>query len=273
MNPNKLPIPSLQELYYVTYPIITRRELYEKQYKVIKIISGMAELSGNNKTVNVRRGEYLFVNQGGFSRITMIPEKNAPFKLICLNFSDKFIQKYKEHHLTPAVIENSFIPFHVMRGSVLFEALFSSLQVYAQKEFTPDQQILNLKLEESLHILELEYYSIFCRMMSNYKITKINLKEFMEHNFIYNAPLERFAKLSGRSLSTFRREFIELFDETPNKWLIRKRLERGYEMIAREGARPIDIYWELGFETLAHFSRRFKEQYGINPSELRKGKP
>lgn len=272
MNQPNNTIASLQDLYYVTYSSVTRRELYEKQYKLIKVISGSAVLTGSNKTVEVRAGEYLFVNQGSFSRIIMHPEKSKPFGLVCLNFSDKFIHKYREQHLTPVTPETTLSPFEPIKPSLLFRALFASLQVYAQNKIMPDQQILNLKLEECLHILELEHYPVFCQLMSNQREVKINLKTFMENNFFYNAPLERFAKLSGRSLSSFRREFIRIFGESPNKWLIQKRLEKGYQMIAEENCRPIDIYWELGFETLAHFSRKFKERYEITPSELRKGR-
>lgn len=270
MNQPNNTIASLQDLYYVTYSSITRRELFEKQYKLIKVISGSAVLTGSNKTVEVRAGEYLFVNQGSFSRIIMYPEKNKPFGLVCLNFSDKFIHKYREQHMTPAIPETTLSPFEPIKPSLLFRALFASLQVYAQNKIMPDQQILNLKLEECLHILELEHYPVFSQLMNNQREVKINLKTFMENNFFYNAPLERFAKLSGRSLSSFRREFIRIFGESPNKWLIQKRLEKGYKMIAEENCRPIDIYWELGFETLAHFSRKFKERYEITPSELRK---
>lgn len=53
------------------------------------------------------------------------------------------------------------------------------------------------------------------------------------------------------------------------KWLIDKRLEVAYHKIAEERQRPSDIYWELGFETLAHFSRKFKEKYHMSPSQLK----
>lgn len=270
MNLSNNTILSLQDLYYVTYTSVTRRELYEYHYKVIRIISGSAVLSGNDKTIQVSRGEYLFINQGGFSRITMYPDKDKPFQLICLNFSDRFLQKYREQNLSPMVSESSLSSFEPIQESILLNALYSSLSLYAENEVMPDQRILTIKLEECLHILELENYAIFCQLLSNQVAVKVNLREFMETNYVYNAPLERFARFSGRSLSSFRREFMNTFEESPNKWLIRKRLERGYDKIVSENCRPIDIYWELGFETLAHFSRKFKEHYNITPSDLRK---
>lgn len=90
----------------------------------------------------------------------------------------------------------------------------------------------------------------------------------MNDNYMYNAPLVRFAELSGRSLSSFRRDFMETFKTTPNRWIMEKRLSVAYDMLKNGGKRSSEIYWEVGFETLAHFSRRFKERYGVPPTRI-----
>lgn len=53
----------------------------------------------------------------------------------------------------------------------------------------------------------------------------------------------------------------------PHKWILQKRLETAYKRIVEYREKPSDIFWELGFETLAHFSRKFKEHYGYAPSK------
>ncbi len=40
---------------------------------------------------------------------------------------------------------------------------------------------------------------------------KINLEEFMNRNYQFNVSLERFAYLTGRSLSAFKRDFKQVF--------------------------------------------------------------
>ncbi len=47
---------------------------------------------------------------------------------------------------------------------------------------------------------------------------------------MHNIPLEKFATLTGRSISTFKRDFQAIFKETPNKWLIKKRLDLAHLM-------------------------------------------
>lgn len=89
----------------------------------------------------------------------------------------------------------------------------------------------------------------------------------MELNYKRNVPLERFAEASGRSLSTFRRDFQQVFGVQPGKWLLVRRLDEAYNRISR-GERPSDILVELGFESFSHFTRTFKERFGSLPSQV-----
>lgn len=271
MDMHQLPEKSEETFYFAAYSRFRQRELYEKHFKIIKVISGTSILSGNDMQITLHAGEYAFVNRGGFSRIRMLPEKNRPYKMLCINFTDKFLENYVKQTIRPAVFGPKIGAFEALQPNVALDAFFASLSVYALNNLYPGKKLLDLKLQECAHVLSLYYPHLLTEMCRNQSADeRLSLEAFMNANYMYNAPLERFAELSGRSLSTFRREFEQLFHTTPAKWLIQKRLEAAYVKIAQEGCRPSEIYWELGFETLAHFSRKFKEQYHIAPSTLYK---
>jgi AraC family transcriptional regulator, exoenzyme S synthesis regulatory protein ExsA len=97
---------------------------------------------------------------------------------------------------------------------------------------------------------------------------KIDLKTYMERHYSYNIPLTQFAKLTGRSLSTFKRDFVKAFDTTPEKWLQKQRLDMAYFLISQKSKKPSDVYLEVGFENLSHFSTSFKKEFGVNASVL-----
>ncbi len=42
---------------------------------------------------------------------------------------------------------------------------------------------------------------------------------------MFNMSLEKFGYLTGRSLTTFKRDFFKTFKTTPQRWLTQKRLE------------------------------------------------
>ena len=74
---------------------------------------------------------------------------------------------------------------------------------------------------------------------------------------------ESFAFLTGRSLSAFKRDI----KETPNRWLVQKRLQEAL-FIEKENKEPSEIYLDLSFKTLSHFSFAFEKQFGLTPTEL-----
>ena len=96
---------------------------------------------------------------------------------------------------------------------------------------------------------------------------KIDLEEFMERNYKFNVSVARFAYLTGRSLSAFKRDFKAIFNETPNRWLIKKRLQEAHCLLQRN-EKASEIYQELGFEALSHFSFAFKKLFQLTPTEL-----
>ena len=98
---------------------------------------------------------------------------------------------------------------------------------------------------------------------------KQDLEAFMLKNFHYNAPIEHFAKLSGRSLTGFKREFAEIFKASPGIWLKNRRLSEAFYLIKQKSRKPQDIYLDLGFENLSHFYTSFKQKYGMTPAEIK----
>jgi AraC-like DNA-binding protein len=92
----------------------------------------------------------------------------------------------------------------------------------------------------------------------------------MEKNFMFNMPLEKFGYLTGRSLTTFKRDFYRAFSTTPQRWLTKKRLELAHYQLTEKNKKPVEVYYEIGFENLSHFSFAFKKQFGYSPTELQR---
>ncbi len=95
---------------------------------------------------------------------------------------------------------------------------------------------------------------------------KIDLRAYMEEHYQYNGDLRHFAYLTGRSLSTFKRDFEKIYGVPPGKWLLRKRLEDAYYLLREKKVKPTDVYLEVGFKDYSHFFLAFKRLYGTAPS-------
>lgn len=261
-------LQSERPLHFAQYPNVVKKELYERKYKLIKVLSGRAVISNSAGRIVIGRGQYAFVGPGCFSKIEMAPSGSTPFSIICLNFDDRIINDYAKLNIVHAGKKVCLHNLRLIDNSRWLEALFGSLSAYIASGELPDDFLVRVKLMECLHILNRKYPEILTGMLGNGKSHKINIEAFMNENYMYNAPLVRFAELSGRSLSSFRRDFMATFKTTPNRWIMDKRLSAACDMIRNRGKRPSEIYWEVGFETLAHFSRKFKEKYGVPPTRI-----
>ena len=130
------------------------------------------------------------------------------------------------------------------------------------------ENIASLKITEAISILR-EIDKSVDNVLANFdQPGKVDLINFMERNFMFNMPMERLGYLTGRSLSTFNRDFKKHFNNTPQKWLTEKRLQLAYYQLSEKRKKPTEVYLEVGFEDLSHFSFAFKKKYGIAPTQL-----
>lgn len=87
----------------------------------------------------------------------------------------------------------------------------------------------------------------------------------------YADPLDvrRLADLACVSRAHFIRTFRATFGETPHRYLQRRRVERAMYLLAHSKRDVTEICLEVGFNSLATFSRTFKDIVGESPSAFR----
>ncbi|MEX2603614.1 MAG: alpha/beta fold hydrolase [Gracilimonas sp.] len=101
------------------------------------------------------------------------------------------------------------------------------------------------------------------------KKTGIDLKSVMHENYLYNLKVEEFAKLCGKSLSAFKRDFRSAYHTTPARWIKRKRLEYSKKLLTDSDLNINQISYECGFVNSSHFIKSFREQFNITPHQFR----
>ena len=84
---------------------------------------------------------------------------------------------------------------------------------------------MHLKLQEGLLALLHTDKRFMTALFDFSTLWKMDILDFMNENYMYEFTLEELAHYTGRSLATFKRDFKKVSELTPEKWLIRKRLE------------------------------------------------
>jgi len=247
-------------------PVISPEQFIAEHF-FIYLAKGKMEAYDGHKKYNLAPGEYCMIRKNQLARYNK-QKDNGEFNKVVIVFDEAFLKNYQQRYniqaLTPEPTR-AFIPLH---KSELIPAFIQSLMPYYGGGAELNSRFADVKREELLLIL-LQNNPRLVNVLFDFGIPqKIDLEAYMNHNYKFNVNVERFAYLTGRSLSAFKRDFATVFGTTPHHWLLTKRLKEARFLIEKEKQKPTEIYLDLGFEDLSHFSFAFKKQFGVNASEL-----
>ena len=144
-----------------------------------------------------------------------------------------------------------------------------SLKPYFNTPSTVNPALLKLKIMELLYDVSECSQNTFRQILQLLKPAKADIRYVVEQNYASPITLPEFAYLTGRSLSSFKREFQSTYNMPPAQWIRAKRLEKSLDMLKNTPLTVSEICYSMGFESPAHFSRIFKEQYGHPPTQYR----
>ena len=124
---------------------------------------------------------------------------------------------------------------------------------------------MRLKMLELLYDIASTDKNLFQQILQLKKQVCRDLPSIVEENYANPVTLADLAYLSGRSLSSFKRDFQSIYKIPPAQWIRQKRLAKAKELLATN--LPVkDVCYSLGFESVAHFSRLYKGHFGHTPS-------
>ena len=238
--------------------------VYEHYFGIIT--SGSADHYTDHGVVNYPTGSLCLIRRNQLLKVIKKPDGEKPFATITIFLEQETLKKYSAEHDVKADGVYAGETILILEKDAFMKGYFDSLMPYfAQPEkLTPI--LAQAKTTEVIALL-LRNPALKNFLYDFSEPHKIDLEAFMKRHYSYNVPLAQFAKLTGRSLSTFKRDFVKIFGTTPEKWLQTQRLERAYFLITQKNKRPSEIYLELGFESLSHFSYTFKKLFGQTATE------
>ena len=238
---------------------------------LIYVYSGEMVVDDNGRTLKVDEGNYVFIKRDHQVKILKHTAGDAPYKAISLRFERNFLRSFF------SALDKTKLPKDARRireaalllpQTPALQSLFLSLFPYTDANVKPKDEIINLKMQEALYCLLDTDERFYPTLFDFNESWKIDLLPFMEENYMQDMTLEDFATYTGRSLATFKRDFAKVNDLSPEKWLIRKRLDKAYELLSNGNAKPSDVYMTVGFKNRSHFFNAFKRQFGVSPGRI-----
>ncbi|MCE7063344.1 AraC family transcriptional regulator [Dyadobacter sp. CY343] len=244
-----------------------KSDLMFDDHMLIWFISGETKIIQADTTHYFKTGDIFLIPRNQLATIVNYPKNGQPHKTVVMHLSTERLKRFYEKievNRNVSAVQKIF-SFH---NHPFLESCLASLIPYFNVKGEFPESIASLKITEAITILR-EIDKTVDTVLANFdEPGKIDLIDFMQRNFMFNMPMEKLGYLTGRSLSTFNRDFRKLFDITPQKWLTEKRLELAYYQLSEKKKKPTEVYLEVGFEDLSHFSFAFKKKYGIAPTQL-----
>ena len=110
------------------------------------------------------------------------------------------------------------------------------------------------------------------QMALNGKVRDFYIKEalnFIEQNFQNDISVEEIASFCGLNRTYFGRIFKETVGKSPQQFLLSYRMAKAAELLKLTSLSVSDIGNAVGYPNQLHFSRAFKNVYGMPPREWR----
>lgn len=235
---------------------------------VVYIYSGELVLTYGKDILTFVPGDTVLILKNQLVRSLKRPTNGKPFKCVSLFLTDEELRKfYQDRTVSEAWTEN-ISKQRPINPNPLLESYFGTLLPYFNMDDDLPEALVSVKIQEALTIIDSVDKRASSILGTFSEAGKIDLEKYMEEHFMYNLPLERFAFLTGRSLTTFKSDFKKTFNTTPGKWLTEKRLNLAHYKLKTEQQKATDVYLAAGFENLSHFSFAFKKEFGYSPSAV-----
>lgn len=241
------------------------------EHVLIYLYSGEQVVIDRNKKITIKAGECAFIRRD--YRLTMYKNSKGKdfYKGISLTFNRNVLREfYSKMNKSEIPKDVKILDKNVfkLKSTPALESLFQSLTPYFDSNVKPTEGVTHLKLLEGIYALLNNNELIYPILFDFAEPWKIDLLEFLNENYKDDLTMEQIASFTGRSLATFKRDFKKISNLTPQKWLIKKRLEMAYIKLKEERKKVQEVYIEVGFKNPSHFSTAFKKQYGIPPTEV-----
>jgi len=265
-NPN-LP----QIVYSATSKRITEGEIFIRQHVLDYIVSGTSETSFGGKSYQFKAGDFRFARKNRLSKFIKNPLPDGVFKSVSICIDQPTLEQMREQFQPSPIHKVNNDNVFLLKPNRIFHNYIDSLLPYVESNTTMSTELVKTKIKEAVLIFLQTNPELANILFDFSEPGKIDLENYMNEHYLFGGDLKEFAYLTGRSLSTFKRDFYQIYGMTPNRWLIRKRLEDAYYLLKEKKWKATEVFSEVGFKDYAHFSVVFKKAFGRAPSLISGG--
>lgn len=239
------------------------------------VLEGSQQTISANEKLILKSKDAILMNCGLYYTEWLTSTDYEKCEAIAVHLYPEVLKKVYENDLelffSKASNSNQIPQSYIVKGNEMMDAYIQSLIFYFNNPNLLDEELIKLKLKELiLLLLKTEKASSVKELISSmFSPRTYKFKEVISSNLYSNITVDELAQFTNLSTSSFKREFLKIYNESPAKYLRNKKIARASELLLNNELRISDIAFECGFNDAAHLSKTFQEILGISPSQYR----
>lgn len=250
---------------------IEEYQLWIENHLITYVISGKKDWISSKKTHKLIAGDTLFVRKGVYTTRQYL---ESDYCVMLFFINDQFINRFiRENPSYKRELNhnNEHNQIFDITTNDVFKTIIESIFHYLKQGEAIPKELVEIKFKELLFniVLDSKNSELLFFFNSLTQNSKTSIENVMVENFQYDLKIADFAKLCGKSLSSFKREFKECFNTTPSRWLINTRLEHSQTLLLGTNLTVREIGYDCGFKNNSHFIQAFKKKVNLTPSKYR----
>lgn len=225
----------------------------------------------DGEAIRLSAGEMLLMPRNAYM-VSDFLQQDGPLEAYLFFFDERVASRFiKRSSRTDRHDAEDPAPVKLLPNEAISQLAQSLDPIYSK--LSAKQELVELKLLEVLHLLSFSATQESLKRFLTFEQTdrpRRNIKQVMRDFPAHNLSIADFAELSGRSLSTFQRDFKRQFGQAPSQWLREARLQHAIELLRTSEETITSISMTVGYSDSSHFIKVFKNRFGRTPKQLRK---
>jgi AraC-like DNA-binding protein len=260
-----------------------------QEYEIYFFHSGECKYTINNQIFELKPGDIILLD--GLTLHKANPRIGSPYVRSVLHFSPKWIQEI----VTVLGVPNLLDPFQKLNNFLLRTGYGEDGQFVEEKmkqisalwgQWSKEQQKSNknelLEAEIKLHLVQLlvriykmsqKDLALLTTKKTEKEIHAEAIASWINHHYMEKVSLDQISTELNLSKYYTSHVFKEITGFTVMEYVMGCRLKQVKYLLEMEPERSLaEVARSSGFESIAHFSRFFKEKVGTTPARYRKSK-
>ncbi|MBC9911704.1 helix-turn-helix domain-containing protein [Chitinophaga varians] len=262
---------ALSILRHRTHQPAARAQITLQQNMFTFLLEGEKTVHFAGTQVTVKPHQFIMLAAGNCLMSEKLASKEAAYHAILLLFEGKLLSDFFDRHpsLSGQSTQTSAEPFVLFEKDEFLVSFIHSLDCMLRSGQAIHPDLRKVKLEELFLYLAIHSPEQMQRMRNMHTEAgeDLMIRQAVTSHMDHSITVEELAFLCNMSLSSFKRKFARMYGNSPNRWLLEKRMERAATMLRQDNRKASEIYYELGYENLSSFIQSFKQIYGITPKQ------